>query len=511
MFERKTAGTMSLTAQIELRRAHLAFLEEESINPFPAEPPLRTATNSIIRARANELIENKKPIHSVGRVTAIRDFGKIVFARIDDGSGEGKEEKTQRGDLQIMFSPQTNPGLLRLFKGGGDLGDIISVSGPLTISKTGELTIQVDSWNMLAKALRPPPNLQRGKHSIDPDIARGKRYLELMPSHEARERFRTRSKIVQMMRERFIQLGNLEVDTPVLDIIYGGASAKPFITQQNALNQAMYLRISNELYLKKLIVGMLCAGEGGVFEFSRDFRNEGMDATHHPEFTQVELYMPYQDYYFMMEMTETLYKDIAQKIKGNLQVDYQGKTIDFNNWRKVKIYDGLRDVLGIDPQSISSTDLALLARLHNIKTDQERGSVLLELFEKVALPTYGPDPLFVLDYPKDTSPLTKIHRQDPELVERFELFIGGMEVANCYTELNDPRDQRKRFEAEVVKKAKGDEEAMLEDEDFLEAMEHGLPPMGGIGLSIDRLAMLFTNQPHIQDVILFPHRKGKKA
>ncbi|MBI3366160.1 hypothetical protein HY041_00840, partial [Candidatus Roizmanbacteria bacterium] len=385
MADERRPKTMTLADQKKIRLSHLNFLESQGFKTYPAEPPLRTASNVVIRERADEIIQSKEPIHSVGRITAIRDLGKIVFVRIDDGSGVGDGKEKQRGDLQLMFSPKTDPRLLELWKGGGDIGDIISVSGPLTYSKTNELTIEVNEWGLLAKAFNPPP-LNIGKHRVDTNAARGKRYLELMASSEARERFRTRSKIVQMMRERFMQLGNLEVKTPVLDIFYGGAHANPFITKHKALDQAMYLRISNELYLKRLIVGMLSNGEGGVFEFSDDFRNEGMDSTHHPEFTQVELYMPYKDYNFMLEMTESLYREIVQKTKGKLQVDYQGKTIDFDNWRKVRIYDGLRDVLGINPRTISSSDLINLAIQNGIKTDQERGSILLELFEKIALP-----------------------------------------------------------------------------------------------------------------------------
>lgn len=506
MAEKRDIGTMTLADQMSLRLQRLEFLEKRGFNPYPAEPPQRTASNSVIRDRASEFLDKNIPVHSVGRVTAIRNFGQLMFVRIDDGSGEGE----QRGDIQLMLSFKTDPELLALFKGGTDIGDIIHVSGPLTTTKTGELTITTQNWGMLAKSLRPPPSLQWRDKKVDQETARAKRYLELMASQEARDRFRVRSQIVSIMRERFMQLGNLEVETPVLDTIYGGANAKPFTTYHNALDQAMYLRISNELYLKRLVVGMLSAGEGGVFEFSKDFRNEGMDATHHPEFMQVELYMPYRDYNFMMDMTETLYRNIVQKTKGNLRVEFQGHTIDFNNWRRLRIYDGLRNILEIDPRTVSDDVLQSLAEQYKVNPQQDRGYLLLDLFETVVLPRYGPDPIFVLDYPKSTSPLTKIHRTEPDLVERFELFVNGMEVANCYSELNDPRDQRSRFEAETKRKEEGDAEAQPEDGEFIEAMEYGLPPMGGIGLSIDRLTMLLTDQANIQDVILFPHRKKTK-
>lgn len=503
MTEGRTTSAGSLESQMEFRLGRLRFLEERGINPFPAEPPLRTAANSVIREQASDFILKGEPVDSVGRVQSLRRHKGKTFVTIDDGSGE--LDKT-RGDIQLLVTEDTNPELYEILIKGIDEGDFLHAAGTLSRTKTGELTINVTGFDILAKAIRPPLNKRQGSE-ISPDIARGQRYRELMSSPEARERFRTRSRIVQIMREIFIKLGNLEVETPMMDTTYGGASARTFTTQHNALNQPMFLRISNELYLKRLIVGMLNDGAGGVFEFSRDFRNEGMDATHHPEFTQVELYMPYKDYNFMMDMTEQLYKEILNHIHGKLQIEFQGNVINFENWRKVRIFDGLKDVLNIDPRTISDEDLNSLVQTYGIDPNIGRGFKLLELFEEAVIPQYGPDPIFVLDYPVETSPLTKIHRSEPDVVERFELFVNGMELANCYTELNDSRDQRQRFIEETKRRLAGDAEAQPEDEDFITAMEYGLPPVGGIGLSIDRLVMLLTNRPHIQDVILFPHRR----
>lgn len=504
MTEGHISSAGSLESQIMFRLKRLQFLEDIGINPFPAEPPLRTAANSVIRENADDFIQNGESVHAVGRVKRISRHKEKTFITLDDGSGE--LDKT-RGDLQLLVSKDTHSELYDILSYGIDEGDFLHATGPLfTTTKKGELTINVTDFDILAKAIRPPLNRRKGDE-INPDVARGQRYLDLMSSPEVIERFRIRSRIVQIMRDTFIRLGNLEVETPMMDTTYGGASARTFTTHHNALNQDMFLRISDELYLKRLIVGMLNDGAGGVFEFSRDFRNEGMDAIHHPEFTQVELYMPYKDYNFMMDMTEKLYKEILDKIRGELQIEFQGKVINFDNWRKVRIFDGLKDVLNIDPLTISDEDLNSLVEEYGINPNIGRGFKLVELFEEAVIPHYGPDPIFVLDYPVETSPLTKIHRSESDLAERFELYVNGMELANCYTELNDSRDQRRRFIEETKRRLAGDAEAQPEDEDFIIAMEHGLPPMGGIGLSIDRLVMLLTNRPHIQDVILFPHRR----
>lgn len=485
------------------RMARLGYLESQGIDAYPPEPPPRTATNSELIRRYDELAGNE--VHAVGRITAVRGHGKLIFFDIEDGTGNTRSG--ERGKIQVMMDAGgVGEKQFGHFERGYDAGDIVRVSGVLGQTRTGETTIKARDFGMLAKAILPPPTKKEGGLT-DLDILRRKRYLDLMSNPEAREKFRIRSAIVQQMREHFMRLGNLEVETPVLDTTYGGANARPFTTHHNALGQEMYLRISNELYLKRLIVGMLGVGSG-VFEFSKDFRNEGMDATHHPEFTQVELYMPYTDYNYMMDMTEELYKAIVSKITGRLQVRYGDQFIDFSSpWRRLTIYDGLRENLGIDPKTINETDLRKLAQSHGIDPTKRRGYVLMELFEKLVEPKIGFNPTFVLDYPKDTSPLTKRHRQDTGLAERFELFVGGMEVGNCYTELNDPRDQRQRFEEETRRRRAGDTEAQPEDEDFITSMEHGLPPMGGIGLSIDRLTMILTDTRHIQDVILFPHQR----
>jgi lysyl-tRNA synthetase class 2 len=311
--------------------------------------------------------------------------------------------------------------------------------------------------------------------------------------------------MVEHMRQTFLGLECYEVETPVLDTTYGGASARPFKTHLNALDTEFVMRISNELYLKRLLVG----GLGGVFEFSRDFRNEGMDKTHNPEFTQVELYKAYTDYNWMMNMSENLISGIAQKFLGKQVIEYQGKTIDLTTpWKRLSIHDGVRGAYGIDPENISDEDLKALAIKEGI-TENDRGYILLELFDKKVAPNLV-NPTFVIDYPESTSPLTKKHRNKIGLVERFETVVAGMEVMNCYTELNDPRKQRANFEEELKRRFEGDDQAMVTDDDFVIAMEYGMPPMGGIGISIDRWTMILTNADHIRETILFPTMKPEQ-
>ena len=354
---------------------------------------------------------------------------------------------------------------------------------------------------MLAKSLLPAP-----KRLKDIEERSRMRYLDLRINKEVKDRFIFRSKMVEFMRQRFLSLDCLEAETPVLDTQYGGASARPFKTHLNALDTEFYMRISNELYLKQLIGG----GFEGVFEFSRDFRNEGMDKTHNPEFTQVELYKAYTDYEWMMTMSESLMRDIAVKHLGTDKITYMGKSVDLATpWRRLSIYDGVSEAYGINPETISDKDLNALAITEGIR-ESDRGYILVELFDKKVAPTLI-NPTFIIDYPASTSPLTKRHRLKPSLTERFECAVaGGIEVMNCYTELNDPRVQRKNFEAEERRRLEGDDQAMPTDDNFIAAMEYGFPPMGGIGISIDRWAMIYTGAEHIREVISFPTMKPRK-
>lgn len=477
----------------EVRLQHLRNLEEAGIDAYPAQPPVITHRNLDVNDRFDQL--EGEQVGVVGRIMAIRRHGRRVFYDIEDQEDRLQVSLTKKGEDDSRFD---------LIERNYDTADFVSVNGSVFKTRTGQVTIDVQEMTMLAKAIAPPPTERFG--ITDPEVGRRQRYLELMSNPEARERFRMRARMVQLMREEFLSRGFLEVETPIVDNVYGGATAKPFKTRMNALDEEMYLRIANELYLKKIVVGNM----GPVFEFSRDFRNEGMDRTHNPEFTQVELYKPYSDYNGMMEMAETMFEKIAVQMHGTTQVRFQDHVIDFKApWRRLTIYDGLEQAYGFDPRTITDEDLArivvpLQEKGINLNKYPKRGDKLLLLFEEYFDDNKLIQPTFVMDFPAETSPLAKRHRGDTGLAERFECYIGGFEVMNSYTELNDPRDQRVRLEEEVSRKEGGDEEPMPTDEDFLVAMEHGMPPMGGIGISIDRNAMILTNTPHIRDIIFFP-------
>lgn len=480
----------SESAIFSARLAHAQALEAAGVNLYPAESPKRTYPNAELEECFVEL--QGKDVIVTGRMTNKRVHGGVTFSDIEDESGS----------VQAMFrKSQLGPELYRLIVDYFDIGDFIGVKGALDKTRSGEVTVFADACTMLTKALRMSPH-----KLLDPERHQRQRYLHTLVDPEARKRFRMRSQIVQYMRNYFIdRMGCLEVETPVLDTTYGGASAKPFTTHMNALGETMYLRIANELYLKRYTVGGFYEG---VFEFSRDFRNEGVDRTHNPEFTQVELYKPFWDYRDMMDMTEDLVSGLVGKIHGTTRIPYGEFMIDYKRpWRRLTVYGGLKEKLGIDPATISLEDLRSIAGSYGIEAEG-RGKIMLELFEKLWENSLM-DPTFVLDYPKETSALTKVHRDNPELVERFEVYAGGMEVGNCYTELNDPRDQRTRFEAEKARKLAGDQEAMPFDEDFITALEYGMPIQAGIGLSIDRWTMLLTNANHIRQVIYFPTLKPK--
>ena len=476
----------------DTRIEHLNAFQNRGIDAYPAEPPTITHTISEMVSSYEQL--EGVSVATAGRITAIRDHGGLMFWDV-----QGPRSKIQlmiarkeEGDEAFDFASHTF-----------DPGDFIGVSGVLGKTKKGEITIRTDadSITMLAKAILPPPSGRFGVE--DPETARSQRYLETMANPKARERFIMRSKMVQMMREDFLQRGFLEVETPVLDTTYGGANAKPFEThmKNKEIDANMYLKISPELYLKRLTVGMM----GPVFEFSRNFRNEGRDKTHNPEFTTVEAYLPYADYETMMQLMETMFERIALSLLGTTQVKFGEHVVDFKApWKRITIYDGLKSAYRIDPTSMSDEDVKKLGENEGVaEAESRRGDILLALFEK-AHDGKLIQPTFVMDYPKETSPLTKQHRKDPNLVERFECYVGGWEVANAYTELNNPLDQRDRFEDQARRKEGGDEEAMPMDDDFITALEYGMPPQGGIGISIDRMAMILTDTHHIRDIILFP-------
>lgn len=473
------------------RLTHIAALEKAGINPFPAEPPKRTHRNIELREDFEAL--SGSTVSVVGRMLSKRIHGGLTFAHTDDGSAA----------IQTVWQRDVLKDLYPIARDYFGVGDFIGATGILKATKAGEISVWAEEVSMLAKALRVAP-----RTTVDPEIQQRQRYLHTLSDPEARQRFRVRSQIVQQMREHFIgRLGCLEVETPILDSTYGGASAKPFITHHHALDQDFYLRIANELYLKRMTVGGYYEG---VFEFARDFRNEGMDRIHNPEFTQVELYKPWWDYYNMMDMTEELMSGIVRRIHADTAVSFNGQVIDYSKpWKRLTIYDGIRQKLGIHPETASIEELQRIGRESGLEIKgTTKGVACLELFEQLWADELI-QPTFVIDFPADTSALTKRHRKNPELTERFELFVGGMEVANCYTELNDPRDQRVRFEMERQKRQAGDTEAMPYDEDFIRALEYGMPPQAGIGISVDRWTMLLTNVAHIRQAIYFPTLKRR--
>jgi lysyl-tRNA synthetase class 2 len=396
-------------------------------------------------------------------------------------------------------------------KHGLDLGDIIGVTGYAFITKTGETSIHADSLTLLTKSLKPLPVVKRDDEGnvfdavTDPEFRYRQRYADLIINPDVKDTFVKRTKLINTIREFLNAQGALEVDTPVLQAIPGGAAARPFATHHNALDVPFYLRIANELYLKRLIVG----GFDWVYEFSRNFRNEGMDRTHNPEFTVLEWYTAYKDYFWMMETTEQLFEKIALALHGTTVVTVGDKTIDFKApFKRISIHDAIKENTGIDVSGLDEEGLrAVCKQLHiDVPTNIGKGKLIDELFGATSEHTFI-QPTFIIDYPVEMSPLTKKHRSKPGLVERFELMVNGKEIANAYSELNDPIDQRERFEEQMKLMERGDDEAMFIDHDFLRALEYGMPPTAGIGIGIDRLCMMMTNQPSIQDVLLFPQMR----
>lgn len=500
----------------EERLEQLKFLESKGINPYPPEPPARTHTNIEITNNYNEL--ESKDVSVLGRITSIRGHGKLYFFDINDSSGK----------VQVFINQNDNPEDIVLFHEAFRPGDIVAVTGNVFKTKSGEATVKLSKLTMLAKAVLPPlfagdygerkpvgtetqeelkvraQEIKEGKIRsdvfTDPGERAQNRPLDMIAHPEVVERFKTRSKFVEHIRKFFTEdLNAWELDTPIMDSQYGGASAKPFVTHHNDLNMDLFLRISNEIYLKKFMVG----GFEGAFEFSRDFRNEGIDWKHNPEFTQVELYKAFTDYNFMMTMAENLIYNFAREHLGTSKIVYQGKEFDLKPpWKRLSIYDGIKQQMGIDFEKLTTEEVLEIAKREEID-ETDPGHIALKLFDIYVEPTIS-EPTFVIDYPASTSPLTKLHRSKPGLVERFECIVAGMETMNCYTELNDPRLQRANFEEEVKRKEGGDEETMPTDDSFLQAMEYGMPPMGGIGISIDRFIMIFTNCNNIREVIAFP-------
>ena len=495
-----------LSEQEQIRREKLNKLKSLGINPFPANLfPLNTNSKEI-----NSNFEENKKVVIAGRIMSRRIQGKASFAEIQDSKGK----------IQVYFNrdeicPDEDKTLYNeVYKKLLDIGDIIGIEGILFTTQVGQKTVLVKKFTLLSKSIKPiplPKTDSEGKtydEFSDPELRYRQRYVDLIVNPNVKETFIKRTKIINTIRNFFNNNGYLEVETPILQSIPGGASARPFITHHNALNIPLYLRIANELYLKRLIVG----GFDGVYEFAKAFRNEGMDRTHNPEFTMVELYVAYKDYYWMMEMTESLLEKVALELNGSTKVKLNEKEINFKApFKRISILDSIKEHTGIDVSKMSEKELFETAKNLGIEVDETmgKGKLIDEIFGEKCEHNYI-QPTFITDYPKEMSPLTKEHRNNSDLTERFELLVNGKELANAYSELNDPIDQLERFEDQLKLSEKGDDEAMFIDNDFIRALEYGMPPTSGIGIGIDRLVMIFTNNVSIQEVLFFPQMKPER-
>ncbi|MES2882222.1 MAG: lysine--tRNA ligase [Bacteroidota bacterium] len=501
---------LHLSEQEIIRREKLAELKKLGIDAYPA--PLFPVTHFSTAIKAAYSDDDKDAFASVclaGRIMSVRDMGKASFAVLQDSGGRIQLYVRKDDLIKGEDSSQYDVVWKKLL----DIGDIIGIKGFAFRTKMGEISVHVKELTLLTKSLRPLPVVkemdgQTFDAVTDPEFKYRQRYADLIINPTIKETFLKRTKLVNSIREFLNSHGALEVDTPVLQSIPGGAAAKPFITHHNALDVPFYLRVANELYLKRLIVG----GFDWVYEFSRNFRNEGMDRTHNPEFTILEFYTAYKDYLWMMNVTERLLEKAAVDVTGATEVMVGDKQISFAApYKRISIYDAIKEHTSIDVSQMNEEQLRDVCRQLHIPADvtMGHGKLIDEIFGGKCEQHYV-QPTFIIDYPVEMSPLTKKHRSIPGLVERFELIINGKEIANAYTELNDPIDQRKRFEDQVALMQRGDEEAMFIDYDFLRALEYGMPPTSGIGFGVDRLCMLLTNQPSIQDVLLFPQMRPEK-
>lgn len=495
-----------LSEQEQIRRNSLEELRKLGIDPYPAAEYKTNAFAQDILASYSPEQNNFQDVCLAGRIMSRRIMGNASFAELMDSSGRIqiyiRRDDICPGDDKTMYNT--------VFKKLLDIGDIIGVKGFVFITQMGEITVHVKEFTILSKSIRPLPIVKEKDGTYfdavtDPEMRYRQRYVDLIVNPEVREVFRKRTRIIQSMRELFNSHSYLEVETPILQPIPGGAAARPFITHHNTLDIPLYLRIANELYLKRLIVG----GYEGVYEFAKDFRNEGMDRTHNPEFTVMEIYVAYKDYNWMMSFTEQIIKKVALDLHGKAKITYEGKTIDLNPpYKRISMLDAIKEHTGIDISVMNEDELrAACDRLDVQHTPaMGKGKLIDLIFGEKCQDNYI-QPTFIIDYPVETSPLTKMHRSKPGLTERFELMINGKEIANAYSELNDPIDQMERFKDQLRLSEKGDDEAMAIDHDFVRALEYGMPPTSGLGMGIDRLTMLMTDQPSIQDVLLFPQMK----
>jgi lysyl-tRNA synthetase class 2 len=493
--------------ELELqRRQSLEELNRLGINPYPAETFDVNVSAADILANYEKDKLNYKNVSIAGRMMTRRIMGNASFAVLQDATGRIqiyiRRDDICQGEDKTLYNI--------IFKKHLDLGDIIGVKGYVFTTQTGEITIHVTEFKLLSKSLKPLPVVKEKDGEVydafsDPEQRYRMRYLDLIVNPHVRETFIKRSQLTQSMRNFLIEKGYLEVETPILQPLYGGAAARPFKTHHNTLDMTLYLRIANELYLKRLIVG----GYDGVFEFAKDFRNEGMSRFHNPEFTQMELYVAYKDYNWMMDLVEEMVEYIAYKLHGTTKVKVGEHVINFQRpWKRFTMYEAIQHFTGVDISEMNEEETAKAARDLNIHIDgtMGRGKIIDEIFGEKCEP-HLIQPTFITDYPIEMSPLAKKHRSKPGLVERFEVICNGKEICNAFSELNDPIDQRLRFEEQLELGKRGDEEAMVLDEDFLRAIEYGMPPTAGLGIGIDRLTMIMTNSPSIQDVIFFPQMR----
>lgn len=498
---------MQLSEQEIVRREKLTKLRELGINPYPADLfPLDSNSKQI----KEKYVEGKKVIIA-GRLMSRRIQGKASFAELQDSEGR----------IQVYFNrdeictSEDKTLYNEVYKKLLDIGDFVGIEGELFKTQVGEITVMVKGFSLLSKSLKPLPQPRTDENGkvydafSDPELRYRQRYVDLVVNPQVKEVFVKRTKLFNAMRQFFNDAGYFEVETPILQPIPGGAAARPFITHHNSLDIPLYMRIANELYLKRLIVG----GFDGVYEFSKNFRNEGMDRTHNPEFTAMEIYVAYKDYNWMMEFTETLLEHCAIAVNGTTKATFGEHHVDFKApYARVTMADSIKHFTGFDIIGKTEEELFEAAKGMGIEVDKTmgKGKLIDEIFGEKCEGNYI-QPTFITDYPKEMSPLTKEHRDNPELTERFELMVCGKEIANAYSELNDPIDQRERFEAQLKLADRGDDEAMFIDQDFLRALEYGMPPTSGLGIGMDRLIMYLTNNPSIQEVLFFPQMKPERA
>ncbi|MGP0580045.1 lysine--tRNA ligase [Paenibacillus peoriae] len=490
-----------LSELLQIRRAKLDELRSLGIDPF-GRKYIRTAEAGVLLSKYDsltkeELEEKNIEVSIAGRIMAKRVMGKASFAHIQDLSGR----------IQIYVRQDTVPEFKYKAFGILDLGDIVGVKGVLFKTKTGETTIKVLDIEVLSKSLYPLPEKYHGLKDVE--LRYRQRYVDLVMNPEVQKTFITRSRIIQSMRRYLDSLGYLEVETPTLHSIAGGAAAKPFVTHHNALDMQLYMRIAIELHLKRLIVG----GMEKVYEIGRVYRNEGISTRHNPEFTMIELYEAYADYKDIMQLTENMVAHIAQEVLGTQHIQYQGQEVDLTpQWRRVSMVDAVKEVTGVDfSVQMSNEEAHRLAKEHKVSVEPHMtfGHILNAFFEQFVEETLI-QPTFITGHPVEISPLAKKNEQDPRFTDRFELFVVAREHANAFTELNDPIDQRQRFEAQLLEREHGNDEAHEMDDDFIRALEYGMPPTGGLGIGIDRLVMLLTDAPSIRDVLLFPHMRNQQ-